>query len=117
VPAEHKESKSLSKTFSLNLKDMITNKQPPKVVNNEEVTNNKEITEDDTLKGSIFDEVDESSDESPNHDVDTGVPEDFDNLDESNFDDYEGDRNNRKRRALLRRFGDLIRRKSTNLSS
>ncbi|CAL5190625.1 unnamed protein product [Lathyrus oleraceus] len=114
---EHKESKSLSKTFSLNLKDMITNKQPPKVVNNEEVTNNKEITEDDTLKGSIFDEVDESSDESPNHDVDTGVPEDFDNLDESNFDDYEGDRNNRKRRALLRRFGDLIRRKSTNLSS
>lgn len=114
---EHKESKSLSKTFSLNLKDMITNKQPPKVVTNEEVTNNKEITEDDTLKGSIFDEVDESSDESPNHDVDTGVPEDFDNLDESNFDDYEGDRNNRKRRALLRRFGDLIRRKSTNLSS
>lgn len=114
---EHKESKSLSKTFSLNLKDMITNKQPPKVVNNEEVTNNKEITEDDTLKGSIFDEVGESSDESPNHDVDTGVPEDFDNLDESNFDDYEGDRNNRKRRALLRRFGDLIRRKSTNLSS
>ncbi|KAL5075810.1 hypothetical protein RYX36_014794 [Vicia faba] len=111
---EHKESRSLSKTFSLNLKDMITNKQPPKVVNNEEVTNNKEITEDDTLRGSIFDEVDESSDESPNHYVDMGVPEDFDNLDESHFDDYEGDKNNRKRRALLRRFGDLIRRKSTN---
>jgi hypothetical protein len=112
---EHRETKSLSKNFSLNLKDMITtHKQQPK---NEDVNNKDIITEDDdTLKGSIFDEVDDSSDES-RHDVDMGIPDEFDNIDESHFDDYEGDRNNRKRRALLRRFGDLIRRKSTPSSS
>ncbi|CAJ2667880.1 flagellar attachment zone protein 1-like [Trifolium pratense] len=108
---EHRETKSLSKNFSLNLKDMITtHKQQPK---NEDVNNKDIITEDDdTLKGSIFDEVDDSSDES-RHDADMGIPDEFDNIDESHFDNYEGDTNNRKRRALLRRFGDLIRRKST----
>ncbi|GAU36328.1 hypothetical protein TSUD_321670 [Trifolium subterraneum] len=106
---DHRETKSLSKNFSLNLKDMITTHKPqPK---NEDV-NNKDIIEDDTLKGSIFDEVDDSSDES-RHDADMGIPDEFDNIDEAHFDNYEGDTNNRKRRALLRRFGDLIRRKST----
>ncbi|XP_020240267.1 WEB family protein At3g02930, chloroplastic [Cajanus cajan] len=106
---EHKESKSLNKTFSLNLKDMIT---PHKQQHNNKVGNeetNKD-TDDDTLRGSIFDEVD-SSDSELRHDGEMGIPDDFDHLDESHFDDPEGDRNSRKRRALLRRFGDLIRRK------
>lgn len=114
---EHRESKNLSKTFSLNLRDMITphkqqQQQQNKVGNSEEANNNKEaITDDDTLlKGSIFDDVD-SSDSDSRHDVDMGIPDDFDHLDESHLDDSESDRNNRKRRALLRRFGDLIRRR------
>ncbi|CAJ1855117.1 unnamed protein product [Sphenostylis stenocarpa] len=105
---EHKEPKSLNKTFSLNLKEMITpnsHKQQHNKVGNEEVT--KDI-DDDTLRGSIFDEVD-SSDSESRQDMD--IPDDFDHLDESHFDDPEGDRNSRKRRALLRRFGDLIRRR------
>ena len=107
---EHRESKSLSKTFSINLKDMIAPyKQQHK---SEELVINREI-EDDTLKGSIFDEVDSSSDSESRNDGDMGIPDDFDHLDESHFDDSEGDRNNRKRRALLRRFGDLIRGKGT----
>ncbi|TKY47674.1 putative WEB family protein [Spatholobus suberectus] len=108
---ENKESKSLNKTFSLNLKDMITpHKQQHNKVGNEEA--NKD-SDDDTLRGSIFDEVDSSDSDSRDsrHDVEMGLPDDFDHLDESHFDDPEGDRNSRKRRALLRRFGDLIRRR------
>ncbi|XP_027336108.1 putative WEB family protein At1g65010, chloroplastic [Abrus precatorius] len=105
---DHKESKSLNKTFSLNLKDMIPPRKEQHKVGNEEA--NKEI-DDDTLRGSIFDEVD-SSDSESRHDGEMGIPDDFDHLDESHFDDSEGDRNSRKRRALLRRFGDLIRRRS-----
>ncbi|RDX80858.1 putative WEB family protein, chloroplastic, partial [Mucuna pruriens] len=102
------EPKSLNKTFSLNIKDMMTtHKQQHIKVGSEEV--NKD-TNDDTLKGSIFDEVD-SSDSESRHDGEIGIPDDFDHLDESHFDDPEGDRNSRKRRALLRRFGDLIRRR------
>lgn len=117
---EHKDSKNLSKTFSLNLKDMISThnhkqqqqqQQQHKVVNEEAI--NKE-TDDDTLRGSIFDEVD-SSDSESHHDVEIGsIPDDFDHLDESHFDDSESDRNSRKRRALLRRFGDLIRRRGNH---
>ncbi|KAE9604786.1 hypothetical protein Lal_00010748 [Lupinus albus] len=113
---EHKDSKNLSKTFSLNLKEMISphkenhnHKQQQHKVGNEEANVNNKETEDDTLRGSIFDEVDSSDSESSHHDVD-----DFDHLDESHFDDCEGDRNSRKRRALLRRFGDLIRRRGNH---
>ncbi|WVZ04633.1 hypothetical protein V8G54_017979 [Vigna mungo] len=114
---EHKEPKTLNKTFSLNLKEMIiphhSHKQQQNKSGNEEV--NKDIkdtkdADDDTLKGSIFDEVDSSSDSESRQDMD--IPDDFDHLDESHFDDTEGDRNSRKRRALIKRFGDLIRRRS-----
>ncbi|ESW35660.1 hypothetical protein PHAVU_001G253600 [Phaseolus vulgaris] len=115
---EHKESKSLNKTFSLNLKEMITphsHKQQHNKITNEELNKdtNKDSkdtkdTGDDTLRGSIFDEID-SSDSESRQDMD--IPDDFDHLDESHFDDPEGDRNSRKRRALLRRFGNLIRRR------
>lgn len=114
---EPKESKSLSKTFSLNIKDMITpHKQQHKGGNNEEVVNKEIIVEDDTLKGSIFDEVEDDSPDSETH-VEMGIHDDFDHLDESHFDDSEADRNNRKSKALLRRFGDLIRRKSTTTTT
>lgn len=114
---EPKESKSLSKTFSLNIKDMITtHKQQHKGANNEEVVNKEIIIEDDTLKGSIFDEVEDDSPDSETH-VEMGIHDDFDHLDESHFDDSEADRNNRKSKALLRRFGDLIRRKSTTTNN
>lgn len=93
---EHKEVKSLSKTISFNLKEIIApHKQPHKEGNEEPI---KE-TDDDDLKGSIFDEID----------GDIVIP---DEIDESQLDDPEN--NSRKRRALLRRFGDLIRRKSTH---
>ncbi|KAK7379489.1 hypothetical protein VNO80_04951 [Phaseolus coccineus] len=111
---EHKESKSLNKTFSLNLKEMITphsHKQQHNKTANEELnkdTKDSKDTDDDTLRGSIFDEID-SSDSESRQDMD--IPDDFDHLDESHFDDPEGDRNSRKRRALLRRFGNLIRRR------
>jgi len=115
---EHKEPRSLNKTFSLNLKEMITphshKQQQQSKTGNEEVNKDVKDTkdkdaDDDTLKGSIFDEVDSSDSESRQ---DMEIPDDFDHLDESHFDDPEGDRNSRKRRALLRRFGDLIRRRS-----
>ncbi|KAK7306135.1 hypothetical protein VNO77_44056 [Canavalia gladiata] len=110
----HRESRSLSKTFSINLKEMITphkqqQQQQHKAWNEE---SNRE-TDDDTLRGSIFDEVD-SSDSESRHDGDMGIPDDFDHLDDSHFDDSENDRNSRKRRALLRRFGDLIRRRNNH---
>lgn len=113
--------KNLNKTFSFNLKDMITaHKQQHSKVGNELDVNKDTATttatntdDDDTLKGSIFDEVD-SSDSDSRHDMEMGIPDDFDHLDESHFDDPEGDRNSRKRRALLRRFGDLIRRRGYN---
>ncbi|CAL0320375.1 unnamed protein product [Lupinus luteus] len=117
-------AKNLSKTFSLNLKEMISphkenhnhkqqqQQQQHKIGNDETNGNNKE-TEDDTLRGSIFDEVDSSDSESHN-DVEIGIPEYFYHLDESNFDESEGERNSRKRRALLRRFGDLIRRRGNH---
>ncbi|KAG4387539.1 hypothetical protein JHK82_032231 [Glycine max] len=116
---DHKDSKSMNKTFSFNLKEMITphnHKQQQHISkvggNNEEVNNNnKDIDNDDTLRGSIFDEVDSSSDSESCPDVDMGIPDDFDHLDESHFDDPQSDSNSRKRRALLRRFGDLIRRR------
>ncbi|XP_022775001.1 intracellular protein transport protein USO1-like [Durio zibethinus] len=76
----------------------------------------------DPLRGSIFDVA-----ETPNAaavathqrkksssfltDDETINGEDFDHLDTGHFDD-EGDRSTRKKRALLRRFGDLIRGRS-----
>ncbi|KAE9608007.1 hypothetical protein Lal_00003455 [Lupinus albus] len=113
-------AKNLSKTFSLNLKDMISphkenhkQQQQQHKVGNEEANGNIKETEDDTLRGSIFDEV-ESSDSESHHDVEIGIGDDFYHLDESNFDESEGERNSRKRRALLRRFGDLIRRRGNH---
>ncbi|MED6134468.1 hypothetical protein PIB30_037351 [Stylosanthes scabra] len=119
-----KETRSLSKTFSLNLKDMIIspNRQQPKVAgnnnhNHEDASNKESPTEDSLLKGSIFDEVDSSDSGSNHYDyADMGTPDmELYQADES-FTDSESERNTRKRRALLRRFGDLIRRKSSHSS-
>ncbi|KAL1289979.1 hypothetical protein HN51_058343 [Arachis hypogaea] len=116
-----KQTRSLSKTFSLNLKDMIMSpsRQQQKVVgnnnNNEDASNRESPSEDSLLKGSIFDEVDSSDSGSNHYDyLDMGTPDmELYQADES-FTDSESERNTRKRRALLRRFGDLIRRKSSH---
>lgn len=113
---QNKEHKNLSKTFSLNLKDMITTHKQQHKVGNEEVVNKEAQTDDDdddTLRGSIFDDVDSSSESESRHEMEMGIHYDFDHLDDSHFDDSEGG-STRKRRALLRRFGDLIRRRGNH---
>ncbi|CAL0327963.1 unnamed protein product [Lupinus luteus] len=72
--------------------------QQHKMVNEEAIGKNKEIEDD-------------ISDLESQHDVHIGIhSDDFDHLDESHFDDSDGERNSRKKGALLRKFGDLIRR-------
>ncbi|KAK6923789.1 hypothetical protein RJ641_009989 [Dillenia turbinata] len=74
----------------------------------------------EALNGSIFD-VANTPKEKSHHcetpspaftdDGETIASEDFDHLDASHFDDSESDRSSsRKKKALLRRFGDILRR-------
>ncbi|KAF7834439.1 WEB family protein [Senna tora] len=96
-----KEAKSLSKTISFNLKDIIYSHKHHKEVM-EEI---RELTDDDDLKGSIFDALGmDSGSQGLDGDIVSS-----DEIDESQLDEAEN--NSRKRKALLRRFGDLIRRK------
>lgn len=105
---------NISKTTSFNLKEMkLHNKQ-------------KDVNEgpenDEALGGSIFDIL-SSQDLAAHHriksssvSIDDGQKvqlEDFYHLDAALSDDFDNDRNSRKKKALLRRFGDLIRRKSS----
>ena len=105
---------NISKAISCNLNEMkLHNKQ-------------KDVNEgpenDEALGGSIFDIV-TSQDLAAHHriksssvSIDDGQKvqfEDFYHLDATPFDDFDNDRNSRKKKALLRRFGDLIRRKSS----
>ncbi|KAF8406048.1 hypothetical protein HHK36_008128 [Tetracentron sinense] len=112
---DHKDGKKLTKVLSLNLKDL---KFP--------ATRLKDAEEDpkktETLKGSIFDIVDSPEQVSHHRKASSSVftddgetinSEDFDHLNGAQLDDIENDRNlQRKKKALLRRFGDLIRRRS-----
>ncbi|KAI4354306.1 hypothetical protein L6164_003180 [Bauhinia variegata] len=104
---ETKDSKNLlSRGFSFNFRDfIISNKQ-----HKEGDVHETSETDDDALKGSIFDEV-SSLDLSPPPEMESLNAEDFDQLYETPFDDMENDRNSRKKGALLRRFGDLLKRK------
>ena len=105
---------NISKAISFNPNEMkLHNKQ-------------KDVNEgpenDEALGGSIFDIV-TSQDLAAHHriksssvSIDDGQKvqfEDFYHLDATPFDDFDNDRNSRKKKALLRRFGDLIRRKSS----
>lgn len=116
---ESKETK-VGKTWSFNLKDLkFLNKNE-----DEDENENVECEIDEALRGSIFDVVDSPVDpETVNHhrknssafsneDGEAVIQlEDLDNLDGAHFDDLENDRSSRKKKALLRRFGDLLIRK------
>lgn len=110
--------RKLSNAFSFNLREI---KVPHLKIKEGEDQEHKQIDEldesssdnSDPLKGSIFD-VAETPDSvtAANHQrkksftLEDGEGLEFDHLDES-----ESDRSSRKKKALLRRFGDLIRRK------
>ncbi|XP_057970577.1 putative WEB family protein At1g65010, chloroplastic isoform X2 [Malania oleifera] len=110
----HKGDKKLNKAFSFDLKDL-------RVPNR-----NKDVNEDpkkaDALKGSIFDTVESPKSETHHRkgssstftdDGETINSDDYDHLSGTYADDMENDRNSqRKKVALLRRFGNLIRRGS-----
>ncbi|KAM6563881.1 hypothetical protein CsatB_023879 [Cannabis sativa] len=108
----------IGKTWSFHLKELkLLNK------NDDEDVSENEI--DEALRGSIFDVVDspveaetdvnhhrkKSSSVFSNEDEAVIQLDDFDNLDGTHFDDLENDRTSRKKKALLRRFGDLLIRK------
>ncbi|XP_030974851.1 putative WEB family protein At1g65010, chloroplastic [Quercus lobata] len=101
---------NISKTTSFNLKEMkLHNKQ-------------KDVNEGPENDEAIFDIL-TSQDLAAHHriksssvSIDDGQKvqlEDFYHLDATLSDDFDNDRNSRKKKALLRRFGDLIRRKSS----
>lgn len=109
---EHKDGNKLSKAFSFSLKELkLANKH-------RDVGEHPE--NDEALTSSIFDNL--SSSDSATHlrkkpssvfrdGGQTLHSDDFDHLDGTHFDhDPDNDKGSRKKRALLRRFGDLIRR-------
>ncbi|KAJ7945431.1 WEB family protein, chloroplastic [Quillaja saponaria] len=107
---EHKDGKH-SRTFSFSLKEL---KIP--YIHKEVDEDQRDHESDDAVKGSIFDVLG-SPDHSPSDHLEGEIvnsSEEFEHLDETHFDDIENDRNSRKKRALLRRFGDLIKRKGVH---
>ncbi|GLT33719.1 hypothetical protein SLA2020_082830 [Shorea laevis] len=129
IDKEH--GRKLSNAVSLNLKDVKIPhnkyeegeeeyKSAPAVIKD---SNEDDSSSDNTepLKGSIFDmaETPEAKTTANHHRKKSsftgeGEPmnsEEFDHLDGAHFHETESDRSSRKKRALLRRFGDLIRRK------
>ncbi|WCJ31932.1 Myosin heavy chain-related protein [Euphorbia peplus] len=130
---QHTKQRKLSNAFSLNLKDLIAypkhkdthDQQEHKL---HEKPNESEEEEDEEnanlFKGSIFDETTDSPLAAQNHhhhhhhhhhsrkpsfadEGETGLnPEDLEHIDEAEIE-----RNSKKKRALLRRFGDIITRK------
>jgi chromosome segregation ATPase len=108
---EHKDGNKLVKAFSFRLKEL---KLPNKHRDVDEDPHN-----DEDLRGSIFDSLASSDSEAHQRkksspvltdDGETLHSDDFDHLDATHFDDPDNDKGSRKKRALLRRFGDLIRR-------
>ncbi|XP_065873444.1 uncharacterized protein [Euphorbia lathyris] len=131
---EHIKQRKLSNAFSLNLKDLITypkhkdtHEQDHKL---HEKPNESEEEEDeenaDLFKGSIFDETTDSPLAAPNNhhhqhhhhhsrkasfadESETGLnPEELEQIVGGHIDEAEIERNSKKKRALLRRFGDII---------
>ncbi|KAJ6419400.1 hypothetical protein OIU84_029498 [Salix udensis] len=96
---QHKDGKKPGHSCSCHLKELITphkhrdadenNKTPDKKNNND-----GDSVKSDPLRGSIFDDQAESP---------SAKPEDYDHL-----DDPENERNSMRKRAYLRRFGDII---------
>lgn len=121
--------KKLFESFSISVRDVkipfkhkVADENAHKVANENAKLSNKLKPEDDEsikadpLRGSIF-EV--SSPGSASHhrknssvsfsdDGKTIIPDDLDNLEGTHLDDPDGDRNTRKKKALIRRFGDIL---------
>ncbi|GAV83743.1 hypothetical protein CFOL_v3_27189 [Cephalotus follicularis] len=128
-----KEDKKFAKSFSLNLKDLkiphkhkdadedlskMQNKHNDSNRNTDEEESPE--TEGDPLRGSIFDmeesPVQHHRNKSSSAFTDDGVTinsDDFDHFIGVHFGDMDNDRNSRKKKALLRRFGDLLYKKRT----
>ncbi|XP_030527408.2 putative WEB family protein At1g65010, chloroplastic [Rhodamnia argentea] len=131
---EHKEGRRLGKAFSFNLKDLIVHHHHhPRHKDGSDNLESKEKEEDDEdkdkdspenidpLKGSIFDVMDspgsaahhrKKSSSAFTSDGETMNSEDVDSLDLQHFDDLENERLHRRKRALLHRFSDILRRRS-----
>lgn len=129
---EHSYSKKLTEVLSVKLEEV---KAPHSNYHKTTMDVEEDPEKEEMLKGSIFDVAD-SPVAPPNHNhhhktpplktppsrtpsstfVDDGemlTLEDLENLDGSQLDDMDGDRSSqRKKKALLRRFGDLIRKTS-----
>ncbi|KAJ6740879.1 MYOSIN HEAVY CHAIN-RELATED PROTEIN [Salix purpurea] len=98
---QHKDGKKPGHSCSCHLKELITphkhrdgdekNKTPDKKNNND---GDGDSVKSDPFRGSIFDDQAESP---------SAKPEDYDHL-----DDTENERNSMKKRAYLRRFGDIL---------
>ncbi|KAF5738005.1 hypothetical protein HS088_TW13G00898 [Tripterygium wilfordii] len=135
---EHKDIKNtIWKTISFNLKDLKIQTHKEAVDDEHQKTQTKHKAEepqdegddeatpetDDMMKGSIFDMAETPVSNTEHHrkkssstftftvDGETLSSEDLEHLEGTHCDD-ENDRNSRKKRALLRRFGDILRRRS-----
>ncbi|KAH7566874.1 hypothetical protein JRO89_XS08G0247400 [Xanthoceras sorbifolium] len=133
VDKEHSEGKKLLSEFGFNIKEL---KIPHKSINADKDGDedpNKHSDEDcdsaraDPLKGSIFDTDSPVSQPGTqtHHQThhrrrsstltdggDAASSDDFESLDGAQFEDAEGDKSSRKKKALLRRFGDLLMRRN-----
>ncbi|GFY87404.1 myosin heavy chain-related protein [Actinidia rufa] len=118
------EGKKLNKAFSFDLSELkIPNEQETHA--NEKVVEEEDPVKAEALKGSIFDTVDSPKSEphTPFHrrvsssftdDGETIHLEDLDHSEGSHFGDEENERNSqRKSKALLWRFGGLLKRKGS----
>ncbi|XP_074308478.1 uncharacterized protein LOC141643290 [Silene latifolia] len=119
---EHKERK-LSSTFSFDLNQFWPSipglaSKPSKELDDEQVRE-----KDDALGGSIFDLVESPEKDSPAYHRRASSPSSSTDEDanlsfedeDAHFDDIETERNSQvKKKALLRRFGDLLKRKNSH---
>lgn len=128
----HEDENKAKKTFSFDLKELKVSNEHKDVEKKTDVMKKDDPQKDEALKGSIFDtnETPESEAHTPPENV--AVPqrrwsspafaevltpnsEDMEHLETPHFEDGDGnDKNNHRRRksALLKRFGDMIMRKS-----
>ncbi|XP_021758520.1 putative WEB family protein At1g65010, chloroplastic [Chenopodium quinoa] len=112
-----KEGRRLSSTFSFDLNQFWPS--IPGIACKSSKDIDEDTDEDDALGGSIFDLVGSPVKDYHRQTTSSGSSEEnlvFDNFDEdAQFDDMEMDRASQgKRKALLRRFGDLLRRKNSH---
>lgn len=124
---EHRDGRKLSNGFSFNLKELIIphkhkdvdedQKIPDKNSNNDE---NEDSENTDPLRGSIFDVAEspvatvhqqKKTSSAFTDDKEAVNSENYDNIDGAHIDDFENERNSRKKRALLRRFGEILTRR------